>query len=90
MTSSIEGTESFLAPECCSFENTSYSMKKADIWSLGVTFYCMAFNRLPYTIGSTNIDIYDNIRSHELFFTGRFISEDLKEFLTMMLEKDPS
>ena len=47
LTTTIEGTPAFYAPECCNIEQTEqpkYSMKKADIWALGVTLYCMTFN----------------------------------------------
>jgi len=51
MTSSMEGTLVFYPPECCSldeFEQKAYSMKKADIWALGITLYCMVFNKMPF------------------------------------------
>jgi serine/threonine protein kinase len=44
ITTSMEGTYTFLAPECCSFDVDSYSMKKADIWALGVSLYCLTYN----------------------------------------------
>jgi serine/threonine protein kinase len=67
----------FLPPECCSFETDSYSMKKADIWSLGITLYCLAYNKLPFTTGDTEIDIMNNICSQEISFEGRLISQEL-------------
>lgn len=81
ITTSIEGTSLFLPPECCSFEISEHSMKKADVWSLGVTFYCMAFNRLPFPIGNTDMDIMNNICKHNINFNGRVISEEFKIFL---------
>ena len=47
-TTSIQGTYTFLPPECCSFETDVYSMKKADIWALGMTIFCLTFNRFPF------------------------------------------
>lgn len=61
ITSSMEGTYMFLPPESCSFDSMSYSMKKADIWSLGVTIYILTFNKLPFDCGYTELDIMDNI-----------------------------
>jgi serine/threonine protein kinase len=29
-------------------------MKKADVWSLGLTFYCLAFNKLPFGFAKTD------------------------------------
>ena len=50
-TSSMEGTYTFLSPECCSFDVNTYSMKKADIWALGITLYILAFNKFPFDLG---------------------------------------
>ena len=54
-TKSIEGTYTFLPPECCSFDTEIYSMKKADIWALGITLYCLTFNSFPFKMGNTEI-----------------------------------
>lgn len=71
ITTSMEGTYLFLPPECCSFDVDAYSMKKADIWSLGITIYCLTFNRLPFTTGDTEIEIMNNICSQDISFHGR-------------------
>lgn len=46
--SKTEGTYHFMAPECCDPEMESFSGRAADIWSLGVTLYCMIYNELPF------------------------------------------
>lgn len=46
-----EGTYHFMAPESLSDSQDNengYDGKKADIWSLGVTFYCMVYLKLPF------------------------------------------
>jgi len=53
-------------------------MKKADIWSLGITFYCLTFNQLPFAIGNSELEIMENICTHELRFDGREISSEFK------------
>ena len=60
-TTSIQGTYTFLPPECCSFETDVYSMKKADIWALGMTLYCMTFNKFPFPLGNTEVQLMENI-----------------------------
>ena len=42
------GTYEFLAPECCDPGQRSFSGKAADVWALGVTIYCLAFNEVPF------------------------------------------
>jgi serine/threonine protein kinase len=55
--SKTEGTYHFMAPECCDRKthrlNTladveCFSGKAADVWALGVTLYCMIYNKLPF------------------------------------------
>ena len=74
-------------------------MKKADVWSLGVTLFIFTYNRFPYEFRSnsdgksmTEIDIMESIANCELNFPQgvRNVSDGLKQLLSMMLEKDPS
>ena len=44
-----KGTFDFLSPECCNPQIKQFSGKALDIWALGVTIYCMAFNELPFS-----------------------------------------
>lgn len=77
LTTSIQGTYTFLPPECCSFDTDIYSMKKADIWALGMTIYCLTFNKLPYQLGNTEIELMENICNFDLSFEGTEISDEL-------------
>ena len=57
LTTSIAGTPAFLPPECCSFEEfeqNAYEMKQADIWALGITLYCMVYNKMPFDLVGTD------------------------------------
>lgn len=47
--SEVKGTSYFMAPEAIRFASASFSGRKYDVWSLGVTLFCMTFNRLPFT-----------------------------------------
>jgi len=66
----------------------AYSMKKADVWALGMVLYILTFNKPPFTWGHTELDLMDNICNFELSFEEREISDPLKEMLQMFLEKD--
>ena len=62
MTTSIQGTYQFLPPECCAIDNEqNYSMKRADIWALGMTLYCLTFNNFPFEFGETELQLMENI-----------------------------
>lgn len=45
---SVEGTPPFHAPEVLTMDKTGYSGRKADIWALGVCFFCFCFLELPF------------------------------------------
>ena len=64
-------------------------MKKADIYMLGLTIYCMTFNKLPYSINGTDMDVMDRICNSHITYEDRRISADLKHMLQMMLDKNP-
>lgn len=93
LTTSIEGTYTFLPPECCSLTETSqvaYSMKKADVWSLGVTLYIITYNRFPYELlpnvdgrCTTEMDLLDTISHFQLSFpdSQRKVSSELRQLL---------
>ena len=110
----IMGTPAFYAPELCQFVKNRMSMitnkdhhlnrikvdYRIDIWSLGVTMYCLMFNSLPFT-GINEFDICKNIVDEELKFpkikhTSRVTSDDIEELsqfkslVKMMLVKKPS
>lgn len=65
-------------------------MKKADIWALGMTLYCLTFNNLPFEFGDTDLEMMENIYKVDIQYDTRIISQELKVFLEAMLEKDPS
>jgi len=53
----------------------AYSMKKADVWALGVTLFIFTYNRFPYEFRSnsdakamTEIDIMESISNFTLAF----------------------
>ncbi len=73
----------------------SFAGKPLDIWALGVTLFIMTFNKLPIRGEDDGniMEILDLINEAKIVFPEsdeREISEELKELILMMLEKDPS
>ncbi|CCF59938.1 hypothetical protein KAFR_0I01570 [Kazachstania africana CBS 2517] len=67
----IVGTPAFIAPEICQCVAESDSDTcaidgfKADMWSLGVTIYCILYNELPF-YGENEFDTYHKITNSAL------------------------
>lgn len=95
------GTPAFLAPELCSAERACFCPFAIDIWSLGVTLYCLLFGRLPFNANS-GLELFDTIINKPLEFpsydemltvgTSDITVEeysDAKDLLKELLQKDP-
>lgn len=106
------GTPAFFAPELCQFVNKRLLMlnekdllkssidARIDIWSLGVTLYCLFFHQLPFE-GFNEFGLFKNIVNGELKFPktkegSRIELLDLRELdllqslIRRLLSKDPN
>lgn len=69
------GTMNYMAPE---IENSQHYDQRADIYSLGITFYALCYYNFPYLNGNNlNELMEDNLYSYEL-----------KKNIYMMIQKD--
>ncbi|KAL4996235.1 kinase-like domain-containing protein [Aspergillus recurvatus] len=87
-TAKSAGSPAFLPPELCVVKHGDVSGKAADIWSMGVTLYCLRYGKLPFEEHSI-IDLYEAIKNDPIICEG----EDDKAFKDLMLrilEKDPA
>ncbi|KAM0526178.1 hypothetical protein ACHAPS_004181 [Verticillium nonalfalfae] len=87
MTAKSAGSPAFLAPELCVARHGDVSGKAADIWSMGVSLFCLRYGKLPFSHDGV-LEIYEAIKSdpHE-------VPDDenphLADLLSKILEKDP-
>ena len=90
------GTGKFMPPEIIEKANMKIKeSEKIDIYSLGVTLYCLFYGMYPYKLhevkGKDYDKILDKIKNEKLEFPeGRKISSLFKDFLIKTLEKDHS
>lgn len=83
------GTPAFRAPETLSGQKVYFDGKSADIWSLGVTLYAFVFGDIPFKSQAIPV-LYEQIKNDEIPFPAKIaISDELKELIVMMLNKDP-
>ena len=90
------GTGKFMPPEIIEKANMKIKeSEKIDIYSLGVTLYCLFYGMYPYKLHEVKGKDYDKIlgkiKNEKLEFPeGRKISSLFKDFLIKTLEKDYS
>ncbi|SOV05485.1 related to calcium/calmodulin dependent protein kinase C [Ustilago sp. UG-2017a] len=81
------GSPAFMSPELCTAGHAEYHGKSDDIWSFGVTLYCMVVGHLPFNKHNF-YEMYEAIKNDEPDYPSH-LSEDLKDLLQNMLAKDP-
>ncbi|KAI8388599.1 kinase-like domain-containing protein [Radiomyces spectabilis] len=81
------GSPAFMAPELCVAHHGEISGKAADIWSLGITLYCLVHGRLPFRSGSI-IELYNMIKNDPVTCDEN-LDPQLVDLLHRLLEKDP-
>ncbi|PKY05392.1 Pkinase-domain-containing protein [Aspergillus campestris IBT 28561] len=87
-TAKSAGSPAFLPPELCVVKHGDVSGKAADIWSMGVTLYCLRYGRLPFERQSI-FELYEAIKNDPVICTGEEDGE-FKDMMARILEKDPA
>lgn len=88
MTAKSAGSPAFLPPELCISKHGDISGRAADIWSMGVSLYCLRFGRIPFERSSV-LELYEAISREPLKLEG-CDDPQFQNLLHQMLEKDPS
>ncbi|NXU51278.1 KKCC1 kinase, partial [Turnix velox] len=87
--SSTAGTPAFMAPEAISDTGKSFSGKALDVWAMGITLYCFVYGKCPF-IDEYILGLHNRIRNKPVEFPEEAqISEELKELILQMLDKNP-
>jgi serine/threonine protein kinase len=92
--SKTEGNLFFYPPEFCDGkEKKVFGYKPVDVWALGVTIYTCIFKRLPFLPDNHNnvMELFRMINTAKVNYNreGIKISNEMKELLGHILEKDP-
>lgn len=86
-TAKSAGSPAFMPPELCVPKHGHVSGKAVDIWSMGVTLYCLLFGRIPFEKHGM-IELYQSIRTDTLEFD-KDCGNVLPDLLRRLLDKDP-
>eukprot|EP00579_Thalassiosira_antarctica_P001255 CAMPEP_0201868134 /NCGR_PEP_ID=MMETSP0902-20130614/2148_1 /ASSEMBLY_ACC=CAM_ASM_000551 /TAXON_ID=420261 /ORGANISM="Thalassiosira antarctica, Strain CCMP982" /LENGTH=773 /DNA_ID=CAMNT_0048393441 /DNA_START=125 /DNA_END=2446 /DNA_ORIENTATION=- len=84
-----EGTWCFWSPEMCSTESKGFSGYACDLWAAGVCLYIFTTGMLPF-FSLIPSEVFDMIAKAEVPYEGLVLSNELKDLLGKMLNKDPS
>ncbi|KAJ2985667.1 hypothetical protein NUW58_g5411 [Xylaria curta] len=86
MTNKSAGSPAFIPPELCQAKHGDVSGKAADIWSMGVTLYCLKYGELPFN-GNSVLDMYEAIREKSLSLPGEE-DPDFVDLIRRILDKN--
>ena len=86
-TAKSAGSPAFMPPELCIARHGSVSGRAADIWSMGVTLYCLRYGRIPFEQDNI-MDLYESIRTMEPDL-GEEQDPHFRDLMQRLLEKSP-
>lgn len=90
LTAKSAGSPAFLPPELCVAKHGDVSGKAADIWSMGVTLYCLRFGQLPFQETGV-LQLYESIQRDVVNVeTNTEVDDNFKDLMHRLLEKDPA
>lgn len=81
------GSPAFMAPELCVARHGEVSGKATDIWSMGVTLYCMIFGKTPF-ISTNLLELYELIKEQPIEY-GDNLSPELLDLFHKILDRNP-
>lgn len=88
LTHKSSGSPAFLPPELCIAKHGDISGKAADIWSMGVSLYCLRFGKIPFERSGV-LDMYEAISNEEVEYAPG-CEPELLDLLGRIFDKDPN
>ena len=88
LTAKSAGSPAFLPPELCIAKHGDVSGKAADIWSMGVTLYCLKYGHIPFEKAGI-FELYASIKDDQLDYAPE-TDPDFVDLMTRILEKNPA
>ena len=89
LTAKSAGSPAFLPPELCVAKHGDISGKAADIWSMGITLYCLRFGKIPFEKAGV-LDLYEAIKNDTVDLDAEnTVGDDFRDLMHKLLEKDP-
>lgn len=85
-TAKSVGSPAFMPPELCVARHGEVSGRAADIWSMGVTLYCLAFGHIPFE-RTGMLEVFEAIRVDKLSLPDD-CDRGLADLLQKLLDKD--
>lgn len=93
MTAKSAGSPAFLPPELCVVKHGDVSGRAADIWSMGVSLYCLRYGHIPFENAGV-LELYEAIKKDDVDCTPvddpnfvdlihRILEKDAKKRITM-------
>lgn len=86
-TAKSAGSPAFMPPELCVAKHGQISGRAADIWSMGVTLFCLRYGHIPFE-KSNMLDLYESIRTEELPIKEEK-DVNFADLMKRLLEKNP-
>lgn len=87
LTAKSAGSPAFLPPELCVAKHGDISGKAADIWSMGISLYCLRFGIIPYKQTGV-LELYEEIK-HDEITCDPATGVEFVDLMSKLLEKDP-
>ncbi|ESZ95013.1 BcCMK3, calcium/calmodulin-dependent protein kinase [Sclerotinia borealis F-4128] len=87
MTAKSTGSPAFLPPELCIMKHGDVSGRAADIWSMGISLYCLRFGHIPFEQTGV-LELYEAIKNDEIEYEPD-LDPEFVDLMKRLLEKNP-